>query len=120
MRITGADAAEWLHSQTTNDVKGLESGQGHHNAVLDRQGRVHGHFTLHRWVDEYWILIENAQAEGSLPKNMDQGTHPQLMNKMDRGASVLANNRRPDSTNGSPKTIALETKQNDRRSKDVI
>lgn len=63
VRITGADAAEWLHSQTTNDVQGLESGHGHHNAVLDRQGRVHGHFTLHRWDDEFWMLIENIQVE---------------------------------------------------------
>ena len=36
VRITGPDAAEWLHSQTTNDVQGLESGQGNHQAVLDR------------------------------------------------------------------------------------
>ena len=62
VRVTGADAASWLHSQTTNDVEGLASGQGQHSAVLDRQGRVHGHFTLHRWDDEYWMLIENAQV----------------------------------------------------------
>ncbi len=63
VRITGADAADWLHSQTTNDVKALETGHGHHNAVLDRQGRVHGHFTLHRWDDEFWMLIEQSQVE---------------------------------------------------------
>jgi folate-binding protein YgfZ len=63
VRITGADAADWLHSQTTNDVKALETGHGHHNAVLDRQGRLHGHFTVHRWGDEYWMLIEQSQVE---------------------------------------------------------
>ncbi|MEK7794628.1 MAG: hypothetical protein AAB353_08865, partial [Candidatus Hydrogenedentota bacterium] len=61
VRIIGADAASWLHSQTTNDVTGLESGQGHANAILDRQGRLQGHFTLHRWEDEYWMLVERAQ-----------------------------------------------------------
>lgn len=61
VRITGADAATWLHSQTTNDVTGLESGQGHANAILDRQGRLQGHFTLHRWEDEYWMLVERGQ-----------------------------------------------------------
>ena len=66
VRITGADATEWLHSQTTNDVQGLASGQGHHTAVLDRQGRVHGHFTLHRWGDEFWMIIEKAQVESVL------------------------------------------------------
>lgn len=62
VRITGPDATEWLHSQTTNDVQGLESGQGHHTTVLDRQGRVQGHFTLHRWEDEFWMLIETSQV----------------------------------------------------------
>ena len=62
VRITGPDAATWLQSQTTNDVEALESGQGHHNALLDRQGRLQGHFTLHRWEDEYWMLVESAQS----------------------------------------------------------
>jgi folate-binding protein YgfZ len=70
VRITGSDASTWLHSQTSNDVEGLESGQGCHNAVLDRQGRLQGHFTLHRWEDEYWMLIENSQADHLL-KQLD-------------------------------------------------
>ncbi len=61
VRVTGADAASWLHSQTTNDVLALKSGEGHHNAALDRQGRVQAHFTLHRWADEYWMLVEHSQ-----------------------------------------------------------
>lgn len=62
VRFTGPDAASWLHSQTTNDVEALEPGQGHHNALLDRQGRLQAHFTLHRWEGEYWMLVERAQA----------------------------------------------------------
>jgi len=61
VRITGADAASWLHSQTTNDVLALNSGEGHHNAALDRQGRLQAHFTLHRWDAEFWTLVERAQ-----------------------------------------------------------
>lgn len=63
VRITGSDAASWLHSQTTNEVEGLETGQGCHNAVLDRQGRLQGHFTVHRWEDEFWMLVERSQAD---------------------------------------------------------
>ncbi len=62
IRITGADAASWLHSQTTNDVIALKSGDGHHNAALDRQGRLQAHFTLHRWDAEFWMLVERAQS----------------------------------------------------------
>lgn len=66
VRFTGPDTSSWLHSQTTNDVNALESGQGHSDAILDRQGRLQGHFTLHRWDDEYWMLIENSQVEHTL------------------------------------------------------
>ena len=62
VRITGSDAASWLQSQTTNDVEALGQGQGHQNALLDRQGRLQAHFTLHRWDDEYWMLVEAGQA----------------------------------------------------------
>jgi folate-binding protein YgfZ len=62
VRITGADAASWLQSQTTNDVLALKSGEGHHNAALDRQGRLQAHFTLHRWAGEFWMLVERAQS----------------------------------------------------------
>ena len=63
IRVTGADAASWLHTQTSNDVKSLQSGQGHANAHLDRKGRLLAHFTVHRWQDEYWILVETRQAD---------------------------------------------------------
>lgn len=63
IRFTGSDAASWLQSQTTNDVNILDSGQGHANALLDRQGRLQAHFTLHRWEDEYWMLVERNQAQ---------------------------------------------------------
>jgi len=62
VRFTGADVATWLQSQSTNDVLALDSGQGHHNAVLDRQGRVQASFTLHRWQDEYWLLVSRDAA----------------------------------------------------------
>ncbi len=62
VRFAGPDAASWLQSQTTNDVEALAPGQGHRNALLDRQGRLQAHFTLHRWEDEYWMLVERGQA----------------------------------------------------------
>lgn len=62
VRFTGRDVASWLQTQTTNDVLALQSGQGHANALLDRKGRLHAHFALHRWQDEYWLLVEKRQA----------------------------------------------------------
>jgi folate-binding protein YgfZ len=54
--------ASWLQTQTTNDVVALQSGQGHANALLDRKGRLQAHFTLHRWEDEYWLIVEKIQV----------------------------------------------------------
>lgn len=62
IRFSGGDAAQWLQSQTTNDVLRLESGQGHANALLDRKGKLQACFSLHRWDSEYWCLIDIQQA----------------------------------------------------------
>ncbi len=62
IRLEGRDVASWLQTQTSNDVAALESGQGHANALLDRKGKLQAHFTLHRWEDEYWLLVERIQA----------------------------------------------------------
>ena len=62
IRLEGRDVASWLQTQTSNDVLALESGQGHANALLDRKGRLQAHFTLHRWEDEYWLVVERIQA----------------------------------------------------------
>lgn len=71
IRITGPDAATWLQTQTSNDVVALESGEGHANALLDRKARLQAHFTLHRWEDEYWLIVEREQAPHLL-QTLDQ------------------------------------------------
>lgn len=60
IRFSGADAGTWLHAQTTNHVAPLETGQGSENALLDRTGRVLAAFTVHRWGDEYWLILPKA------------------------------------------------------------
>lgn len=62
VRLTGRDVTRWLQTQTTNDVLALDSGDGHASALLDRKGKLQAHFTLHRWEDEYWLIVEKRQA----------------------------------------------------------
>ena len=62
IRFTGADVATWMQSQITNDVVRLETGQGCAAALLDRHGRLQAHFTVHRWENEYWMLVEKQQS----------------------------------------------------------
>lgn len=66
VQFTGQDAGSWLHAQTTNDVVGLKSGHGNMQAILDRKGCVQAYFSLHRWEDEFWAIIEKAQLPALL------------------------------------------------------
>ncbi len=61
VQFSGKDAGTWLHAQTTNDVTGLKTGTGNLQSMLDRKGRVQAYFSLHRWEDEFWVIIESAQ-----------------------------------------------------------
>jgi folate-binding protein YgfZ len=63
IRVTGADAGNWLQTQVCNDVLALESGRGQANALLDRKAYLQANFTLHRFEDEYWILVDTSQAD---------------------------------------------------------
>lgn len=62
LRFSGADAATWLHAQTTNQIAPLETGHGSQNALLDRTGRVLAVFSVHRWGDELWVIVPRADT----------------------------------------------------------
>lgn len=66
LQFTGKDVAVWLHGQTTNAITGLESGEGNLNALLDRKGRIQCVFSVHRFEDEYWVIIEKVQKDALL------------------------------------------------------
>lgn len=103
LQFSGKDAGTWLHSQTTNEVKSLESGRGNLQAILDRKGRVQAYFTLHRWEDEFWAIIEKAQLPALLSRVeshliMEDVTFeevgkdsPQILLEGPRAAVLLAN-----------------------------
>ncbi|GMV93195.1 MAG: hypothetical protein AMXMBFR82_29730 [Candidatus Hydrogenedentota bacterium] len=88
IRFEGNDVASWLQSQTSNDVLKLNSGDGHANARLDRKGRLQAHFTLHRWEDEYWLLIERQQAP-TLLEQLDAHLFLEDVRMEDAGDSLV-------------------------------
>jgi tRNA-modifying protein YgfZ len=57
--VTGADAAEYLQGQLTNDVEALQPGDGQYAALLDRKGHMQADMRVLRVaVDEIWIDTE--------------------------------------------------------------
>jgi folate-binding protein YgfZ len=57
--VKGAEAAEYLQGQLTNDVEGLAPGEGCYAALLDRKGHMRSDMRVLRLADgEIWIDTE--------------------------------------------------------------
>jgi tRNA-modifying protein YgfZ len=64
--VKGADAAEYLQGQLTNEIEALEPDQGCYSALLDRKGHMQGDMRVLRlssgdiWVDTEPVAIERV------------------------------------------------------------
>jgi folate-binding protein YgfZ len=58
LRLTGADAAEFLQGQVTNDVEALAPGAGCYAALLNHKGKVQLDMRILRGDDWIWIDTE--------------------------------------------------------------
>jgi folate-binding protein YgfZ len=62
--VSGADAAEYLQGQLTNEVEALDPGEGVYAALLDRKGHLQGDMRVLRLAhDRYWIDTEAGALE---------------------------------------------------------
>lgn len=62
--VSGPDAAEFLQGQITNDVEALDSGEGHHAALLDRKGHIQADMRVLRLeAGEFWLDTEPEALE---------------------------------------------------------
>jgi folate-binding protein YgfZ len=58
LRLTGAQAAEFLQGQITNDVEALEPGTGCYAALLDHKGKMRADMRVLRGADWIWLDTE--------------------------------------------------------------
>jgi folate-binding protein YgfZ len=63
LALTGADAKEFLAGQVTNDVVGLEPGQGCYAAFLTHKGKMQGDLRILDLGDELWLDTERATLQ---------------------------------------------------------
>jgi tRNA-modifying protein YgfZ len=62
--VRGAEAAEYLESQLTNEVEALSPGEGCYAALLDRKGHMQADMRVLRLADdEVWLDTEGVAAE---------------------------------------------------------
>lgn len=74
LQATGTDAASFLHSQTSNDVRGLEVGEGNANARVTRTGHLEALFTVHRLADDpdpRFLMVLAADQVDVLANSLD-------------------------------------------------
>jgi folate-binding protein YgfZ len=71
LRVEGADAARFLHSQLTNEVEALAVGQGNLNARVSRTGHLEYVFSMHRVKEDCFFLVGEASAALGLHDSLD-------------------------------------------------
>ena len=79
--VEGADAAEYLQGQLTNDIEALKPGAGTYSALLDRKGRMQADMRVLRLSDSE-ILVETE------PEALDVCTRHLTMYSVGRDVSV--------------------------------
>ena len=63
LALTGAEAAEFLHGQVTNDVVGLAAGSGCYAAFLTHKGKMQGDLRILHTGDELWLDTERVALQ---------------------------------------------------------
>jgi tRNA-modifying protein YgfZ len=65
--VSGAEAAEYLQGQLTNDVEGIEPGEGAYAALLDRKGHMQADMRVLRPGEgpELWLDLEPEGLEAT-------------------------------------------------------
>jgi tRNA-modifying protein YgfZ len=65
--VAGADAADYLQGQLTNDIEALGPGEGCYSALLDRKGRMQADMRVLRLDDaELWLDLEPQALPAAL------------------------------------------------------
>jgi folate-binding protein YgfZ len=63
LKVSGADAAEYLQGQLTNDIEGIGADEGCYAALLDRKGHLQADMRVLRLKpDEIWIDLDPGPA----------------------------------------------------------
>jgi folate-binding protein YgfZ len=68
--VRGAEAADYLEGQLTNEVEALEPGDGCYAALLDRKGHMQGDMRLLRLADDAFELETETEAGDAIVRHL--------------------------------------------------
>ncbi|MBU6451539.1 MAG: tetratricopeptide repeat protein [Cyanobacteria bacterium REEB67] len=86
IEVYGADAARFLHAQTTSDVDSLQALHGQISALLDRKAHVQSYFSLYRKHDSFRILASRGQIQDIIA-HLDKFTFADKVEFLDLSAA---------------------------------
>jgi folate-binding protein YgfZ len=67
IKVTGAEAGDYLQGQLTNGVEGLEPGEGAYAALLDRKGHLQADMRVLRLdPEDFWLDLEPDRGPAAL------------------------------------------------------
>src|SRR2546423_6629470 len=107
--VRGADGAEFLQGQITNEVEALEPGEGCYAALLDRKGRIEADMRVLRFgAEEIWLDLD-PEALDVVRRHLETykiGRQVELVDAGDQRALISLIG--PDSARISAEPPALE------------
>jgi tRNA-modifying protein YgfZ len=68
--VSGAEAADYLQGQISNDVEAIAPGEGRYAALLDRKGHLQADLRALRIGDEEFLLVAEGAVGGPLLKHL--------------------------------------------------
>lgn len=69
--VSGADAAEYLQSQLTNDIEAIDEGDSAYAALLDRKGRIQADMRVSRTGPREFLIDTEPEAADALARHLD-------------------------------------------------
>jgi tRNA-modifying protein YgfZ len=68
--VSGAEAADYLQGQLTNDVEAIAPGEGRYAALLDRKGHLQGDLRVLRTGETEYLLLGEAEAGPAVSRHL--------------------------------------------------
>lgn len=105
IEVTGAEGAEFLQGQVTNDVERLEPGEGCYAALLDRKGKMRTDMTILRIAQDAILIVLPAATADETRAHLDMyriGREAEVDARPDLAVLALAGPRTPEILGGVP------------------
>jgi folate-binding protein YgfZ len=105
IEVSGAEGADFLQGQLTNDIEALAPGQGCYAALLDRKGKMRSDMAVLRRADDEILLIVPELAVAEVERHLQMykiGRDAAVASRDDLAVLSVIGPRTPEALGGVP------------------